>query len=376
MSKHKKLLELPDLANVDLLVAMSPENFAYVSESYILTVELIRPRHAYAILIKDEDPILLVCSIEKYHTQEESWINDQRFYVEFADNPIVELAKIIKGKKLKNNKIGMDLGYLPQKDFEVLSNLLPQIEIIDTTEIVASMRSVKSEDEVKNTESAAKITHSAVIEAMENSKLGETEKIMADRITTGIINKGSIGSLFTVFASGPRTKLAHAQPTDRKPEESEIIRFDVGGTFKSWKSDFARTYSTGNPTNSQKEYYKNLKEVQEETINFVKPGITAEDVFLKCKSSFEEKNMPFHMPHIGHSFGIELHEYPMLRPGDKTVIKEGMVFNVEPAGFDKDGMCYHLEDLLVVTDNGSRILTNGLAPKEIPVIGQPIDNFY
>ena len=85
--------------------------------------------------------------------------------------------------------------------------------------------------------------------------------------------------------------------------------------------------------------------------------------------------MPFHMPHIGHSFGIELHEYPMLRPGDKTVIKKGMVFNVEPVGFDKDGMCYHLEDLLVVTDKGIRILTNGLAPNEIPIIGQPIDNF-
>ncbi|MDP6093931.1 MAG: aminopeptidase P family N-terminal domain-containing protein, partial [SAR324 cluster bacterium] len=78
MSKQNKLLELPNLANVDLLVAMSPENFAYVSESYILTVELVRPRHAYAILIKDDDPILLVCSIEKYHAQEESWINDQR----------------------------------------------------------------------------------------------------------------------------------------------------------------------------------------------------------------------------------------------------------------------------------------------------------
>ena len=60
----------------------------------------------------------------------------------------------------------------------------------------------------------------------------------------------------------------------------------------------------------------------------------------------------------------------MLRPGDKTVIEAGMVLNVEPMGADAEGSFYHLEDLFVVTDQGPRILTHGLAPKEIPMTPQ------
>ena len=63
----------------------------------------------------------------------------------------------------------------------------------------------------------------------------------------------------------------------------------------------------------------------------------------------------------------------MLRPGDKSIIKKGMVFNVEPFGFDENGIGYHVEDLLVVTDDGCRILTLGLAPPELPVIGTPLE---
>ena len=46
---NEKLLSLPELAGVDALVAMSPENFSYVGGTFILTIELLRPRHGYAM---------------------------------------------------------------------------------------------------------------------------------------------------------------------------------------------------------------------------------------------------------------------------------------------------------------------------------------
>jgi len=61
----------------------------------------------------------------------------------------------------------------------------------------------------------------------------------------------------------------------------------------------------------------------------------------------------------------------MLRPGDKTIIEKGMVLNVEPILKDEEGSMYHLEDLAVVTDGGRRVLTLGLPPAEIPIIGVP-----
>ncbi len=373
MRSNEKLLSLPELAGVDALVAMSPENFAYVSGTFILTVELLRPRQAYAVLAKDSDPVLVVCSIETTLAQEETWIDDIRSYTEFKDEPIDALVSVLKEKGLALGKIGIDLSYLPYNSYALLVDRLPDAEIVDTTDAVATMRGVKTREEVTKIESATQITHRSVIEAMATGRLGETEKTMADRIITGLIERGAEGSLFGVFSSGERTRMPHAMPSDRVPKVSEIIRFDVGGRFGPWKSDFARTYSTGKPTDIQRDFYRNLREVQEETIASVRPGAKAEDVFFACKDEFEKREMGFHMPHVGHGFGIELHENPMLRPGDETILKEGMVLNVEPFGFDENGIGYHLEDLLVVTEGGNRLLTLGLAPTELPVIGKPLD---
>jgi Xaa-Pro aminopeptidase len=370
---NEKLLSLPELAGVDALVAMSPENFAYVGGTFILTVELLRPRHGYAIVAKDSDPVLVVCSIETSLAQEESWIEDIRSYTEFKDNPIDILVGVLKEKGLAAGKIGIDLSYLPYNSYALLVDRLPDAEIVDTTDIVSTMRSVKTGAEVAKIASATQITHTSVIEAMAASQLGETEKTMMDRIVTGLLERGAEGSLFGVFGSGERTRMPHALATDRVPKESEIIRFDVGGRFGPWKSDLARTYSTGNPTETQREFYRNLREAQEATIEMIRPGVLAEEVYYACKEEFEKRGLDWWLPHCGHGFGIELHEDPMLRPGEKTVLKEGMVFNVEPFGFDKDGIGYHLEDLMVVTESGTRLLTHGLAPTEIPVIGKPLD---
>lgn len=368
----QQIKALPKVLGVDAVVAMSPENFAYVSGVFILTVSLVRPRQAYVIIPATGDPAVVVCSIEKTLVEAEGWIKDIRTYTEFADNPIDALTAALKSLGLDKGKLAIDLDYLPVTSQQRLLANLPELGLVNSTEEIARIRAVKTPEEVAFLEKTTKQTHKAVLDAMAASKLGDTELAMANRIATGIINNGADGTLFICFASGDRTSQAHAHATERVPKPSEIIRFDVGGTYGAWATDFARTYSTGSPTNMQSETYANLAQIERATIEMVKPGVIAEDVFYFCRDQFAKRGMPFHMPHIGHSFGVELHEGPMLRPGDKTVIKAGMVLNVEPMAADEQGSFYHLEDLFVVTDSGPRILTHGLPPQEIPVLGQKI----
>ena len=370
MTFEEKIRSIPGKADVDILVAMSPENFSYVSQSYIITVEMIRPRQAYAIIPKNGEPIALICSIEESLTREETWIKDIRTYTEFTDYPIDALVSVLKSLGFKKGKLGIDLKYLPYLSYARLTQLLPEAELIDTTDAVAKERAIKTDKEVAAIEFAAKTTHAAAKEAMSSSKLGESEKVMANRMVTKMIEKGASGTFFLVFGSSLRTALTHGMPTDRLPRESEIIRFDFGGRFGMWTSDFARVYSTGKPTEMQRNAYRDLKQIQEEAIKAIKPGVLAEELFFTCKAAYEERKRPFFMPHIGHGFGVELHEYPMLRPGNKTVIEKGMVLNIEPILKDEEGCLYHLEDLAVVTEDGHRILTLGLPPAEIPVIGK------
>ena len=369
-----KLRSLPRLAQVDVLVAMSPENFAYVSGAHVITVKLLPARQAFAIIPTEREPILFVCSIEEATVREESWIKDVRLYTEFKDHPMDKLVEVLVELGLDKGKLGIDLQYLPHASYARLVGRLPNLKILDTTDAVVGLRAVKEPDEVAKVERATKGTHAACIAGMERARLGESEKTMANRITNGIVNNGADGTLFICFGTGPRSRHIHPMAGERVPKESEIIRFDVGGTYGSWNTDFARTYSTGNPTAGQREIYQKLAIIQKDTIDFVRPEVTAEDVYFYCKEQFEKQGVKFHMPHVGHSFGIELHENPMLRPGDKTKLKLGMVINVEPLSLSFSGPeeGYHLEDMIVVVDKGSRLLTQGLAPRELPVIGVPL----
>lgn len=372
VSRESKLRDLAKKLGLDAIVAMSPENFAYATHVHCITVNLLRPRQAFAIIPAKGESEVVLCSIELSLAQEESPIKRIHPYTEFVDNPIDVLVERLKELGLEHGRIGMDLDFLPASSHERLMKRLHNMQMVNTTETIAAIRAVKEPDEVDFIERAAKGTHRAVIEAMQASKLGDTERAMCQRIASGILGSGADGTLFLCFASGDRTPIAHAMATDRIPQESEIIRFDVGGVYGSYASDFARTYSSGNPTEMQRQTYAALLKIERATIEAIRPGILAEDLFYLCRDEYKKYGLQFRMPHIGHSFGVELHESPMLRPGDKTPIAAGMVFNIEPVVHDAAGSMYHTEDLVEVTETGYRIMTLGMAPEEIPVIGQPL----
>lgn len=358
--------------DLDALICLSPENFSYAAGVYILTVASLRPRQAFAVIPAKGEPFLVICSIERTLAEAESWIRDVRVYTEFVDNPVDALAKALKEAGLDRGTIGIDLDYLPASSYRRLTHNLPNVRFTNTTDAVASVRSVKSGDEVSFMEKATKETHRAVLDAMAESRLGDSERTIANRIANRIINNGADGTLFICFASGDRTSQAHGHATERVPREGEIIRFDVGGTYGAFATDFARTYSTGNPSVMQREVHRKLCEAQEATIAGMRPGVRAEDIFYLCKEECTKRGLKWIMPHIGHSFGVELHENPMIRPGDKTKLAPGMVINIEPMTFDDQRSFYHTEDLVVITETGNRLLTLGFAPKELPVMGQRI----
>lgn len=372
MTDRASIRNLPGVAGVDVLVGVSPENFAYLSESWIFTTRTLPPRQAFALIFVAADPIVLVCGIERSHPEEESWIRDIRTYVEFVEHPMNALAAVLSERGVGKGRIGIDLQFLPQASFQRLSQLMPDARFVDTTDAVAELRAVKSEREVAVLEHASLATHKAALDAMAASKLGDSEKVMADRLLFNMITNGADGTTFLVFGSGPRSGMAHALPTQRVPGPSEIIRFDFGGSFGPWQSDFARTYSTGEPTAAQRQTYTALRRAQADTIGVIAPGVAAEDVFFACRDAFKKHGLNFIMPHVGHGFGIELHETPMLRPGNKTPLIASMVLNVEPLTLDEQRSGYQLEDLVLVTPKGFRLLTHGLASENIPVIGSNI----
>jgi Xaa-Pro dipeptidase len=169
-SHNANIPALAERLGLDAVIAMSPENFAYVSGAHIITVALIRPRQAFAVIPKQGAPELVICKIEQAHAETESWIQNLNTYIEFEDNPIDALVHTLEKLGLARATVGMDNDYLPVSSYDRLKRLLPELKLVNTTEDVAAMRAVKSRSELGILEKAEKATHRAVLEAMRASK--------------------------------------------------------------------------------------------------------------------------------------------------------------------------------------------------------------
>jgi Xaa-Pro aminopeptidase len=370
--QEKTLRELPRRLGLDAVVAISPENFAGVAGVKIDTQILIRPRQAFAILPAQGEPELMVCAIERTWTASQSWIETIHTYREFLNHPMDMLADRLEALGIGSGRIGIDADFLPLASYQHLMRRLPGLTLVDTHDEVTAIRAIKTPRQIDILERAAMGTHRATLDAMQATRLGDTELEMVGRIGDGIARSGAEKPFFLYLLSGDRTAISHGLPSDRKLKESEIIRFDVGGIYGAFCSDFARTYSSGNPTPLQRRTYAALCEVEAMAIEAVKPGVPAEAIYNLCRDEYPRHGLTFRMGLVGHSLGVELHEKPVMRPGETRPLLPNMVLNVECSVLDEEGTYYHVEDLIVVTETGHRLLTLGLPPREIPVIGEAV----
>ncbi|HUP88738.1 MAG TPA: M24 family metallopeptidase, partial [Longimicrobiales bacterium] len=71
---------------------------------------------------------------------------------------------------------------------------------------------------------------------------------------------------------------------------------------------------------------------------------------------------------LGHGIGLEGHEWTYLVRGNETVLRPGMSFSDEPGIYQYGKFGVRLEDIMVITENGSEMLTaqqRSLAPADI-----------
>ena len=92
----------------------------------------------------------------------------------------------------------------------------------------------------------------------------------------------------------------------------------------------------------------------------VRPGVTAEQVDAAARDVIADAGWGEHFIHrTGHGIGLDSHEAPYIVAGNDLPLEPGMAFSVEP-GIYLPGRCgARIEDIVVCTDDGVRVLNNG-----------------
>ena len=363
-----RLYSMMEENNLDGLVLFSPENVLYTCGCEIETQRLIRPRLAATVFVPGKEPALVLCKIELAQAEEESRIRDIVSYIEFAESPISIVVDTIKKKGVQKGRIGVDLDYLPAYFYNEFRAEGPDFEIVDSTDLMVEMRAIKTAEEIEHQEMISKVTVKVIDEAFAATKIGDTDTDVYRRIITGLLENGA-KPFFVIVAAAQKGSVAHPTVINQKLKSGDVIRVDVGGIWKGYMSDVARTVVVGEPSELQASCFNKLARIEKGVIDSIKPGVKALSLFNQCKDNFKNEGLDFHMPHIGHGMGLEVHEYPMIHPSNHDEIREGMVLNIEPLLIDQEKSGYHIEDLVVATEDGVKVLTGSSFPTEIPRIG-------
>jgi Xaa-Pro aminopeptidase len=265
-------------------------------------------------------------------------------------------------------RIGLEAGdvtWARQRTFA--SDWFSDAELVPTENLVEKLRLVKDEGEVARIESAADIADAALADVRSMLAAEPTEEDFALELDTTIRRLGASGTSFeTITASGPNGAKPHARPGGRRMVEGDLIVLDFGAIVDGYCSDMTRSFILGEPTDTQVRMLEVVGDSQLAGVEAVRAGVAAKDVDAACREVIDAAGWKDAFLHsTGHGVGLEIHEDPRISSVSDAVLESGYVVTVEPGVYLPEHGGVRVEDTVVVTDDGCRILTK--APKSAQV---------
>lgn len=254
----------------------------------------------------------------------------------------------------------------PYDEYRKLAHLIrnqyPTVNIMNSLDIVTSLRSSKADVEVEEIKTAIGYTKEALEFVMKNLKPGRYEYQVRADFEYQLMLRGSRPSFKTIGASGKNAVILHYVDLLEKIEDGNLILLDLGALSNNYASDITRTYpANGRFTQRQKDIYNIVLEAQEVAMTEMHVGALEADVNNAVKAHFA-KNLKalrlikddsevekYYYHSIGHPLGLDVHD---LTRRDRTM-QENNVYTVEPGLYIKEeGIGIRIEDDVWVTQNG------------------------
>jgi Xaa-Pro aminopeptidase len=247
-----------------------------------------------------------------------------------------------------------------------LQRILPDAVFVSGTAILREMRVVKSDEEIALMRKAGEITEAAFAQVLPKLKFGMTELDVIAEVDYQMKRQGSLGPTFTtsLYPVGPEHPLMFGRRLEswKRPLRPPVaLLFDFGASWQGLCYDFGRTVCFGAPSEEQVKVHRLVMESQRAGIAAMKSGVaTCEGVDHATRQYLDDAGYgEFFRHRTGHGIGWDVHEPPFLTKGDGTLLREGMMFTVEPSIFRTTLPSARVEDVVVARPGGGEPLTRG-----------------
>jgi Xaa-Pro dipeptidase len=221
-------------------------------------------------------------------------------------------------------------------------------------------RLIKDTDELEKIRQACLITDKVMTILPELIHTDITEGELAAEINFCMQKFGAAHPAFdTISSFGPHSAEPHYTHGETRLGENDFIVCDFGATYQKYHADLTRTFINGTPTTEQKKMHRVVHHAQQVGFDTIRPGIVANKVHQAVAKAINATSFKGKFIHsTGHSLGLLVHDGPGFTSDNSLILKENMVFTVEPGVYQSGIGGVRIEDNIRVTKNGIELLSN------------------
>ena len=384
--RHERLERLKRVlkdSEAGALLCFDMNNVRYITSTHIGTWAQDKVAR-YTLLPQDDEPILWdFGSAAKHHQIYAPWLDGEKRSrpgtsvmrgtispeMGRAEKVAASIKSELEDRGLHNDPVAIDILEPP-----VLFALQALgIKIIDGQQMMLEARKIKTQDEISLLTHAAGMVDASYQLIYENLRPGIRENDIVGLVSKFLYEHGSEMVEGVNAISGERCNPHPHVASDRMLRPGDPAYFDILQSYMGYRTCYYRTFAVGSASQAQVNAYAKCRDLLDEAISMIRPGVTTADVvkiWPKAQEfGFPNEELAFALQY-GHGIGLNIWEKPIFSRlyslDHPEVIEEGMVFALETFWPASDGWsAARIEEELVVTKDGCEVISRFPAEKLI-----------
>ena len=340
-----------DQFDIDLLIASTPENVTYLSDTvswapkvYSYSVDMFA---TYYRDINHNSSLIVPSQEMTYVSASNTWINDfytyggksaliqeseqviesaeENTYLNLQNNDdkrfptaVEALIASIKNNTTKKLRIAIDEDKMTHKSTLKLKEELDNCELIPSSDLLRLIRMVKTDDEISAMKAAADLNETACTKVCNEIKIGMKELDIAE-IYAQEVGKGLGKWLWFHFGSGRRS-VGIFPPTEKKIQPGEMWKFDAGLSLNNYQADTGWGGVIGQPNAQQNMIWEATLRGYNSAMSVIKEGVRPSEIQNAMLKGTQDGGLADHSgTFAGHAIGLEMRELPYVLGNKKMV---------------------------------------------------------
>jgi Xaa-Pro aminopeptidase len=348
--RYQRARALMAMAGLDAILVSEENNYRYFTGHLPPT----KNRPTLFILPVDAPPRILAATYGAAAGRQMSWVKEIIEYkvpLKWPDlqQALAEVDLVGKtiGTEYHDEFFGGTRMTVPCGEYQRLQNGMPDTTFVDASALIWQLRMIKTPLEQACVSRACEITGKAYQHLFGEAKAGMTERQVSQLLISAMMDDGADFptqgrpgpcAFLIVDASRPLGQL-HA-PTDKPLNRGDLLHIDTGAVYKGYCADFARLGTVGPASAAQEETWQEVRQRLDRALETVGAGKRLGDISVHW-----------------HGVGLDGVEPPFIGNHDELLMEPGMVLALEEIIYSNSGETFHLEENVLVTEDGYELLT-------------------